>query len=70
MSNSKHFIKMHVCRSAFRRRNSLLHEAIEADKADKADKADAAVTHLFILSALSASSAPSMRLNCDVFCIN
>ena len=35
---------MHVCKDAFRRRNSLLHkvdevdEATEADKANKADK--------------------------------
>ena len=52
MSNRKYYIKMHARRDAFRRRNSLLHEAdeaieageaneaIEADKADKADKAD------------------------------
>ena len=45
---------MHARQSAFRCRNSLLHEAIEADEADGADEADAtdaadvAVTHLFI----------------------
>ena len=42
MSNSKHIIKIHVCRSAFRRRNSLLQEAIEIDKADETEEADEA----------------------------
>ena len=31
---------MHVCRDAFRCRNSLLHEADEAIEADEADEAD------------------------------
>ena len=30
MSDKKHFIKMHVCESVSRHRNSLLHEADEA----------------------------------------
>ena len=33
---------MHACRSAFRRHNSLLHEADEADEADEANEADKA----------------------------
>ena len=32
MSNKKHYIKMHVCESVFRRRNFFLHEADKADK--------------------------------------
>ena len=31
---------MHICRDAFCRRNSLLHETNETIEADKADKAD------------------------------
>ena len=31
---------MHICESAFRRRNSILHEANEADKANEATEAD------------------------------
>ena len=42
MSNRKYSIKMHVCESAFRRRNSFLHEANEADEADEATEADGA----------------------------
>ena len=33
---------MHACRSAFRRRNSLLNEADEADEADGANEAGGA----------------------------
>ena len=43
MLNKKYYIKIHVYRDAFRRRNSLLHEAdetIEKNKADKTIKAD------------------------------
>ena len=35
MSNKKRFIKMHIYENAFRRRNSLLHEANESDKISK-----------------------------------
>ena len=38
MSNRKHSIKMHACESAFRRRNSFLHEANGADEAIEADE--------------------------------
>ena len=45
MLNKKYYIKMHVRRDVFRRRNLLLHEAyqtIEADKANEAIEADEA----------------------------
>ena len=32
MLNKKHFIKMHICESAFHRRNLFLHKANETNK--------------------------------------
>ena len=38
MLNKKHFIKMHICKSIFRRRNLFLHKAFKANKTNKTNK--------------------------------